>query len=516
MAAGTRAPRAKKTALTKTDSSAAVVNGSIHPPKRKSEESSTQPKTKSRKLDHADAQEKVLPTKKKPAATQKAKEPKFKAILNHPPAKPLDIYVFGDNSQAQLGLGANVQGGSIRRPRLNPNLLRDAVGVVQVSAGGMHCAALTRDNKILTWGVNDLGALGRDTDWDGGYVDIDDKKSDDSDDDESAVNPKEATPTAVDPSAFPPGTTFARVVAGDSITYAITDGGLVYGWGTISASDGSSAFSPTVKIQRRPALIQGLKDITAIATGAYHSLALTSKGGVISWGFGDQRQLGRRIRDSTNFQPPGQVFGLHKGIVDVQSGSYHSFAIHENGTVYAWGLNSFCQTGIDETEGGIDEKDGEDFASITRPTPIEGLTDKSGKVVCVSGGNQHSIAVTDTGACFTWGRIDAFALGLDVKSLPNDEVVRDGQGKARTLKGPVMQISGLDAVCADAGIDHCIAVAKDGKAYGWGFSSSYQTGQGTDEDIERASLIDNTAIRGKKMSWAGCGGHFSVLAGEGD
>jgi regulator of chromosome condensation len=66
---------------------------------------------------------------------------------------------------------------------------------------------------------------------------------------------------------------------------------------------------------------------------------------------------------------------------------------------------------------------------------------------------------------------------------------------------------------AAAGSDNNIAITTDGKAYSWGFSANYQTGQGTDEDIEVATLIDNTAVRGKHLTWAGCGGQYSILAG---
>jgi regulator of chromosome condensation len=86
----------------------------------------------------------------------------------------------------------------------------------------------------LTWGVNDEGALGRDVTWEAPTRAIDEEKSnEDSDDDsETGINPKEATPTAIDMSVFPEGTVFTQLAAGDSMTFALTDEGLVYGWGT--------------------------------------------------------------------------------------------------------------------------------------------------------------------------------------------------------------------------------------------------------------------------------------------
>ncbi len=64
---------------------------------------------------------------------------------------------------------------------------------------------------------------------------------------------------------------------------------------------------------------------------------------------------------------------------------------------------------------------------------------------------------------------------------------------------------------ATAGSDTSLAITTDGKAYSWGFSANYQTGQGTTDDVEVATHIDNTALRGKKLNWAGAGGQFSVF-----
>ena len=166
-----------------------------------------------------------------------ARGSKPKLILNQRATDALNVYVFGSGDSGVLGLGPRCSTDDVVRPRLNPNLSAASVGVVQVATGGMHCVALTNDNKILTWGVNDHGALGRDTQWSGGWKEIDGKGGDgESDESEPELNPKESTPTAVDDSCFPAGTVFTQVAAGDNVTLALTEEGLVYGWGTFKVN----------------------------------------------------------------------------------------------------------------------------------------------------------------------------------------------------------------------------------------------------------------------------------------
>ncbi len=170
-----------------------------------------------------------------PAAARPIKKARStpKVVINTAPTTKLHVYVCGEGSAGELGLGSAKNVIDVKRPRLNPNLAADTVGVVQLAVGGMHVAALTHDNKILTWGVNDQGALGRDTTWDGGMKDADDDESVESD---SGLNPKESTPIAIPSDAFPEGTVFVQLAAGDSTTFALTDDGKVYGWGTFRVS----------------------------------------------------------------------------------------------------------------------------------------------------------------------------------------------------------------------------------------------------------------------------------------
>ncbi len=173
--------------------------------------------------------------------------------------------------------------------------------------------------------------------------------------------------------------------------------------------------------------------------------------------------------------------------------------------MYGWGANNYCQTGIDE-------RDGEDFAKILRPQSVDSLSGH-GKVTNISGGNHHSIAVTDGGACLTWGRVDTNAIGISVDSLPETDIVRDEHHKPRILKN-AFQVPGVNAIHAAAGSDHCVAVSQEGKAYSWGFGVSGQLGLGGSDDVGLATLIENKAVKDKTLVWAGAGGQYSVLAGK--
>ncbi|OJD13403.1 hypothetical protein AJ78_06137 [Emergomyces pasteurianus Ep9510] len=441
----------------------------------------------------------------KKARVTKGPVVKPKVVINHAPTQRLNVYVCGEGSSGELGLGTAKNVVDVKRPRLNPHLLADKVGVVQIATGGMHCVALTHDNKILTWGVNDQGALGRDTSWDGGYKDIKEGGGSDSDsdsDDDSGLNPRESTPAAVPSGSFPENTIFVQVAASDSASFALTDVGSVYGWGTFRSNDGILGFDGQTTVQRTPILLPTLKKIKAITCGANHVLALNDKGSVFAWGSGQQNQLGRRIIERTKInglQP--REFGLPKNMVGLGCGSYHSFAIHKSGKVYAWGLNSFGETGIREGAGKSE-------AAILHPAVVQSLADKD--VIQVCGGAHHSLALTSNGECLAFGRLDGFQTGLKISSLPESSIIRDDRNKPRILATPT-PLPGINACHIGSGSEHSIAIDKDGRAWSWGFSANYQTGQGTDEDIEVASIVDNTAVRGKRLNWADAGGQYSVF-----
>ncbi|KAI0144420.1 RCC1/BLIP-II [Xylariaceae sp. FL1272] len=433
------------------------------------------------------------------------------------PSDALDVFVFGEGSAGELGLGSKKYDGGkkvtdVKRPRINHNLDAAKVNVVDVACGGMHAVALTHDNRILTWGVNDDKALGRDTTWDGGLRDVDaeDSDSDDEDDDDSGLNPLESTPTQIADGELLPDDRICKVVATDSASFALTTDGFVFGWGTFRGADGIIGFAEGIKVQPTPMLIEPLQDITDIACGSNHVLALDVNGKVWTWGSGGQFQLGRKPLTrhggpTATLRPePCGMFGKRHYAVSIAAGSYHSFYIDNQQRVWSWGLNNYSQTGhYDDT--------GKDDAMVLQPKLVESLRDA--KVEMIAGGEHHSVAHTADGKLLTWGRVDGHQVGQPASLYNEDNAVFDETKKPRILLEPT-PVPDIEAKFVAAGVDTSFAIDVEGKAYSWGFSTNYQTGQGTTDDIEVPTLIDNTAIRDRELIWAGAGGQYAILTAK--
>ncbi|KAL1967207.1 hypothetical protein VTN77DRAFT_3498 [Rasamsonia byssochlamydoides] len=493
-----------------------------------SAEETANPPSKKAKYTAKSAKKEKQKTARETASRSAAAKP---VVINTAPTARLDIFVFGDGSAGELGLGPK-NAINVKTPRLNVNLHAETVGVVDIAAGGMHTVALTHDDKVLTWGISDNCALGRDTTWEGGMKDID-NDSTASEDSDLELNPRESTPAAVPVDKFPAGTKFVRVAAGDSSTFALTEDGSVYGWGTFLNNEGKDGFSlkpdtnEVINTQSDPLLIPNLKRIVDISAGNNFCLALSSDASVYSWGRNEQNQLGRRIlvdrrctartqKEDPDIEQlrsnaallPGLVplpLGKRKKIVSIHAGGYHAFAIDSDGDTWAWGLNNFGQTGIPVGAGNSS-------STIVTPQKVPSLAGK--KMKMLQGGNHHSIGVTQTGECLVWGRMDGAQMGIDINQLPLDDPrkVISERGWPRILLEPTA-LAIADCVYATAGSDHNILVTRDGKAYSWGFNESYQCGQGSeDEEIRVATLIDASAVREKKLCWAGAGGQYSMLA----
>ncbi|MCL2528363.1 MAG: leucine-rich repeat protein, partial [Defluviitaleaceae bacterium] len=106
----------------------------------------------------------------------------------------------------------------------------------------------------------------------------------------------------------------------------------------------------------------GRRNISFIAAGHSHSLAIDTSGNVLTWGNNSHGQLGNGTTVSTasgvNFTL-SPVTGLGTTITSVAGGANHSLAIGQDGSLWAWGGNGSGQLG--------------DGTSTNRSTPVQVL-----------------------------------------------------------------------------------------------------------------------------------------------
>ncbi|KAI8249091.1 Delta-1-pyrroline-5-carboxylate dehydrogenase [Colletotrichum sp. SAR 10_77] len=396
----------------------------------------------------------------------------------------------------ELGLGPRHT--QAPRPRLNRLLDADSVGVVQVAVGGMHCVALTHDGKVLTWGVNDDGALGRVKPTSKSEAEAEE----DEEDEEDILDPFESTPKAVN---FEGEIDVVQVAATNSAGFALTAAGNVYGWGSFAGGDGNFGFlheKPPKTTERLPVVIPGLTDIKELAGGSDHILALTNDGNVFAWGSGEQNELGRRILARRRFETlvPQRV-GLPKNkTAKIFAGSHHSFAIDTTGKVWGFGLNNFGQCGISTRED-------TGFTTVISPTVIKSL--EGYKIRHIGCGLHHTVACTEEGEVLVWGRADDGQMGMPLETLSEDHIIFDSRNRPRVLNVPAV-VPDLKAVFVAAGIDNCYTISKEGEMHAWGFSASYNTGLATTDTVKTPTLVRSKQLGEKKLNFIDAGGQFAV------
>ena len=274
-----------------------------------------------------------------------------------------------------------------------------------------------------------------------------------------------------------------------------------------------------IKRQTTPRLYTELSDIVDIACGNNHCLARDQKGMVFTWGIGEQHQLGRRQieRIDTDLKRSLVPQPLRTGktkFTSIYCAADHSFAIDGKYQVHAWGFNGYGQLAMKGQQYMKESKEWQDVpAEVVGPIVIKSLTDTTNPIVQLAGGQKHSVAVRQDGTLLTWGLIE-FS-GVELSKIPPSALLYNQEPGRGDIASAVIEPQVVPAlgsvVYAGCGSEHTIAINADGKAYSWGSGSVFQLGLGKEEDEPVPTLIDNTAVRDKKLNWASGGGQYSML-----
>ncbi|KAI5611802.1 putative E3 ubiquitin-protein ligase HERC4, partial [Silurus asotus] len=264
---------------------------------------------------------------------------------------------WGNASYGQLGLGG-IDEEIIVEPRkcefLNGKVVRG------VGCGRRHTVFLLGDGTVYTCGCNDLGQLGHD---------------------KARKKPEQVM--ALD------AQNIVAVSCGESHTLVVNDKGQVFAWG--QASDGQLGLANKEECMRVPRTVKSLSEVhvVQVCCGYRHSLALSRRGQIFSWGQNRYGQLGLGKEGPCALTP--QVIQSLQGIpfAQVSAGGAHSFALTMSGAVFGWGRNKFGQLGLNDNQDRC-------FPSLLK-------TLRSQRVVYICCGEDHTAALTKEGGVFTFG-----------------------------------------------------------------------------------------------------------------
>lgn len=340
---------------------------------------------------------------------------KLSAGLNHTYALQADgtLWAWGENLFSQIGDGTTTN-------RLTPVKIN---GIFQdVTAGAGNAVAIKGDGSVWTWGRDDYGQQGN-----------------------GPLSGSVSTPTAV-------GTGYAKVYSGYFHAYGVKANGVLWGWGengygqigdgttinrtapseSIFGSDfvsiaggilanygiksdgtlwawGSNIYGQLgdgTNINRQFPVLVGSNFVLVVA-GDLSVIGIKNDGTLWAWGNNSGGQLGDGTRISRN--TPIQI---GTGFVSASSGGYgsnvsrttdnfgnttttysaggaHTLAVKNDGSLWAWGENSYGQLG--------------DGTTIQRLSPVK-IGD--GFRTAVAGGyadNSHSAAIKTDGSVWAWG-----------------------------------------------------------------------------------------------------------------
>ena len=271
-----------------------------------------------------------------------------------------NIKCWGSNFYGQLGNGQS-------RRDADSSVPVEVLGVndaTQITTSDYHACALLQTGNIKCWGNNSSGQLGNGQSGDEAH-----------------------SPVPVEVLGVNDAT---QITTGWEHSCALLQTGNIKCWGDNSSGQlgngqsGDEAHSPV------PVEVLGVNDATQITTGWEHSCALLQTGNIKCWGDNSSGQLGNgQSGDEAHSPVPVEVLGVNDA-TQITTGSGHTCALRQTGTIKCWGSGGSGQLG-----------DGQSGDEAHSPVAVEvlGITDAT----AITAGTFHTCALLQTGTIKCWG-----------------------------------------------------------------------------------------------------------------
>ena len=270
------------------------------------------------------------------------------------------------------------------------------------------------------------------------------------------------------------GSIFAspKMDAGKFHTCAILDNGSVSCWGN-SNSQGEIGNSESSGSWTHDTVdFPSGRTATSLSTGSYHSCAVMDNGSVMCWGYGGSGQLGDGDF-SDRFTPVFSRLPAGSSAVAVDAGSAHTCAILLDGSVMCWGGNEDGQLGIGNH-------------GSSNNTPQNTILPPGRTAISIAASEDHTCAILDDYSARCWGMDISGKLGNGGSGNGGGAYVSNPSSSMALVTIP----AGLNAVAIDTSNNglHTCAIMHDGTVWCWGVNDYGSIGNGTNGSYYNADV----------------------------
>lgn len=365
-----------------------------------------------------------------------------------------EVWSCGQNSYGELAHGDSTARNVYKRI---DSLL--GINVVQVAAGNEHTVVLTTEGKVLTSGYNDNGQCGHGT---------------------------LQSVTHLQQIGKLEGSMVTQVHAynGCEHTLVTLQDGRLASFGYNYRGQLGLGNTTSQSVPRSIRALEG-RQVILVSCSYHHTVVACKQMEVFSFGRNDSGQLG--VGDTTDRKSPELVQALCGEIVtSVACGQYHTCVLRRDGQILACGKNDYGQLGVGATE---------PVVWMTTTFPQNSKVFGMSRVKLLRCGYYHTVALTESGKAYGYGRNDYGQLGLGHQT--------------QRVYGP-KPIETVDhIVTVAAGCYHTILVGEEGMLYVMGRNNHGQIGTGDTADRHSPHAIDK--FFGKRIVSVAAGFYHTIV-----